>query len=55
MTDGSTHYVVVSHKDFSSKFKFKPLNEDLQKEYANSVKEIRTYTKSKTRVLLGMW
>ena len=55
MTDGTTHYVIISHKDFSSKFKYKPLNEDLQKEYANSVKEIRTYTKSRTRVLLGKW
>ena len=55
MADGTTHYVVISYKDFSTKFNFKPLNEDFQKEYANSVKEMRTYTKSKTRVLLGMW
>ena len=55
MTDGTTHYVIISYKDFSTYFKFKFLNEVLQKEYANSVKEIRTYTKSKTRVLLGKW
>ena len=55
MADGTTHYVVISYKDFSTKFNFKPLNEDFQKEYANSVKEMRTYTKSRTRVLLGKW
>jgi len=55
MNDGTTHYVTINYKDFSTKFKFKPLNENLQKEYANSVKEIRTYTKSRTRVLLGKW
>ena len=54
-TDGTTHYVVISYKDFSTKFKFKAVDENLQKEYSNSVKEIRTYTKSRTRVLLGKW
>ena len=55
MTDGTTHYVVIRYKDFTTKFNFKPTNEISQKEYAQAVKELRSYTKSNTRVLLGRW
>jgi hypothetical protein len=53
--DGTTHYVVRSYKNFTTKF-----TDDVQhaKGYAeliNSLKDIRTFTTSKTRVLLGKW
>jgi len=51
----TTHYVVRSFKDFTTKFK-----DDLKsiKDYAemmNSLKEIRTFNTTQTRVLLGKW
>jgi len=51
----TTHYVVRSFKDFTTKFK-----DDLQsiKGYAEMMglqKEIRTFNSSTTRVLLGKW
>jgi hypothetical protein len=51
----TTHYIVRSYKDFTTKF-----NDDLQsiKDYAemmNSLKDIRTFNSSKTRILLGKW
>ena len=55
MTDGTTHYVIIRYKDFTTKFNFKSTNEISQKEYAQAVKELRSYTKSNTRVLLGRW
>ena len=55
MNDGTTHFVVISYKDFTTKFNFKSTNEISQKEYGQAVKELRTYTTSITRVLLGKW
>jgi hypothetical protein len=51
----TTHYVVRSYKDFTTKFK-----DDVQsiKGYAEMMglqKEIRTFNSSTTRVLLGKW
>ena len=53
--DGTTHYIVRSYKDFTTKF-----TDDIQRakgytEMLNSLKEIRTFTTSKTRILLGKW
>jgi hypothetical protein len=53
--DGTTHYIVRSYKDFTTKF-----TDDIQhaKGYAEmltSMKDIRTFTTSKTRTLLGKW
>jgi hypothetical protein len=47
--------VVIRYKDFTTKFNFKSTNEISQKEYGQAVKELRSYTKSYTRVLLGRW
>jgi hypothetical protein len=51
----TTHYVVRSFKDFTTKFK-----DDVQsiKGYAEMMslqKEIRTFNSSTTRILLGRW
>ncbi len=53
--DGTTNYVLISYKDFKTKFNFKPTNEISQKEYGQAVKELRTYTTAHTRILLGKW
>jgi DNA topoisomerase IA len=53
--DGTTNYVLISYKDFKTKFNFKPTNEISQKEYGQAVKELRTYTTGHTRILLGKW
>jgi hypothetical protein len=55
MQDGTTHYIVRSYKDFTTKF-----TDDIQHvkgytEMLNSLKDIRTFTTSKTRILLGKW
>ena len=55
MNDGTTHFVVISYKDFTTKFNFKSTNEISQKEYGQAVKELRTYTTGHTRILLGKW
>jgi len=53
--DGTTHYIVRSYKDFTTKF-----TDDIQHakgytEMLNSLKDIRTFTTSKTRTILGKW
>lgn len=55
LQDGTTHYIVRSYKDFTTKF-----TDDIQHtkgytEMLNSLKDIRTFTTSKTRILLGKW
>jgi hypothetical protein len=51
----TTHYVVKSYKDFTTKFKDDATNGKVNTEFTNSVKEIRTFNYSTTRVLLGRW
>jgi hypothetical protein len=51
----TTHYVVKSYKDFTTKFKDDATNGKVNTEFTNSVKEIRTFNYSTTRVLLGKW
>jgi hypothetical protein len=51
----TTHYVVKSYKDFTTKFKDEATNGKVNTEFTNSVKEIRTFNYSTTRVLLGRW
>jgi hypothetical protein len=53
--DGTTHYIVRSYKDFTTKF-----TDDIQHakgytEMLTSLKDIRTFTTTKTRTLLGKW
>jgi hypothetical protein len=51
----TTHYVVKSYKDFTTKFKDEAVNGKATAEFTNSVKDIRTFNSSTTRVLLGRW
>jgi len=51
----TTHYVVRSYKDFTTKFKDDATNGKANTEFTNSVKDIRTFNYSTTRVLLGRW
>ena len=51
----TTHYVVKSFKDFTTKFKDDAINGKANTEFTNSVKDIRTFNSSTTRVLLGRW
>ena len=51
----TTHYVVRSYKDFTTKFKDEDVNGKATSEFTNSVKDIRTFNSSTTRVLLGKW
>ena len=51
----TTHYVVRSYKDFTTKFKDEVVNPKSVAEFFNSVKEIRTFNSSTTRILLGRW
>jgi hypothetical protein len=51
----TTHYVVKSYKDFTTKFKDDATNGKANTEFTNSVKDIRTFNYSTTRVLLGRW
>jgi hypothetical protein len=51
----TTHYVVKSYKDFTTKFKDEAVNGKATAEFTNSVKDIRTFNYSTTRVLLGRW
>ncbi len=53
--DGTTHYIVVSYKDFTTKFTNNNAQIKGYTELLNSIKDIRTFTTSKTRVLLGKW
>ena len=51
----TTHYVVRSYKDFTTKFKDEAVNGKATAEFTNSVKDIRSFNSSTTRVLLGRW
>ena len=51
----TTHYVVRSYKDFTTKFKDEDLNGKATSEFYNSVKDIRFFNSSTTRILLGKW
>ena len=51
----TTHYVVRSYKNFTTKFKDEAVNGKATAEFTNSVKDIRTFNSSTTRVLLGRW
>jgi len=51
----TTHYVVKSYKDFTTKFKDDATNGKANTEFTNSVKDIRTFNYSTTRILLGRW
>ena len=51
----TTHYVVRSYKDFTTKFKDETVNGKATAEFTNSVKDIRSFNSSTTRVLLGRW
>jgi hypothetical protein len=51
----TTHYVVRSYKDFTTKFKDDAAYNKITTEFTNSVKDIRTFNSSTTRVLLGRW
>jgi hypothetical protein len=51
----TTHYVVKSYKDFTTKFKDDATNGKSNTEFTNSVKDIRTFNYSTTRILLGRW
>lgn len=51
----TTHYVVRSYKDFTTKFKYDAANEKVTAEFTNSVKDIRTFNSSTTRTILGRW
>jgi len=53
--NGTTHYVVRSYKDFTTKFNDTDPNVKAYNEYLSSLKDIRTFTTSQTRVLLGKW
>lgn len=51
----TTHYVVRSYKDFTTKFKDEDVNGKATSEFYNSVKDIRFFNSSTTRILLGKW
>ncbi len=51
----TTHYVVRSYKDFTTKFKDDAAYNKTTTEFTNSVKDIRTFNYSTTRILLGRW
>ena len=51
----TTHYVVRSYKDFTTKFKYDASNDKVTAEFTNSVKDIRTFNSSTTRNILGRW
>ena len=51
----TTHYVVRSYKDFTTKFKDDAAYNKTTTEFTNSVKDIRSFNSSTTRVLLGRW
>jgi hypothetical protein len=51
----TTHYVVRSYKDFTTKFKYDAANDKVTAEFTNSVKDIRTFNSSTTRTILGRW
>jgi hypothetical protein len=51
----TTHYVVRSYKDFTTKFKYDASNDKVTAEFTNSVKDIRTFNSSTTRTILGRW
>jgi len=51
----TTHYVVRSFKDFTTKFKYDAANDKVTEEFTNSVKDIRTFNSSTTRTILGRW
>ena len=53
--NGTTHYVVRSYKNFTTKFKDEMENVKGYTEFINSLKDIRKFTTSQTRVLLGKW
>ncbi len=54
-SDGATHFILISYKDFTTKFNYHIPNAIGYKEFQNSVKDIRTFTSSNTRYLLGRW
>jgi hypothetical protein len=51
----TTHYVVRSFKDFTTKFKDDPQSLKGYSEMMSLQKDIRTFNSSTTRVLLGRW
>ena len=51
----TTHYVVRSYKDFTTKFKDEVVNPKSVAEFFNAVKDVRTFNSSTTRILLGRW
>lgn len=51
----TTHYVVRSFKDFTTKFKDDPQSLKGYAEMMSLQKEIRTFNSSTTRILLGRW
>jgi hypothetical protein len=51
----TTHYVIRSYKDFTTKFKDDVMNEKSTTEFTNSVNDIRTFNTSHTRIFLGKW
>ena len=53
--DGTTHFISRSYKDFTTKFTSDMRNVKGYAELINSLKELRTFTTSKTRILLGRW
>jgi transketolase len=51
----TTHYIVRSFKDFTTKFKDDPQSLKGYAEMMSLQKEVRTFNSSKTRTLLGKW
>jgi hypothetical protein len=51
----TTHYIVRSFKDFTTKFKDDPQSLKGYAEMMSLQKEVRTFNSSKTRTLLGRW
>ena len=54
-SDGVTHYVLRSYKNFTDEFKEDASSLNGYAEYMNSVKDIRTILSTRTRILLGTW
>jgi len=51
----TTHYIVRSFKNFTTKFKDDPQSLKGYAEMMSLQKEVRTFNSSKTRTLLGKW
>lgn len=54
-TDGVTHYVARSYKNFTDEFTDDAANLKGYPEYMNAVKDNRTILTTRTRILLGKW